>query len=94
MSGAPVTNGLAGPTAAQVLQAPPPFRKDTIKEPRTRSVSPEERQVKSQTDNKSTEVNGTQPNGATGNVATKLSISFTTAATGTSESAKEVSVSA
>lgn len=89
MSGAPVTNGLAGPTAAQVLQAPPPFRKDTIKEPRTRSVSPEARQ-----DNKSTEVNGTQPNGATGNVATKLSISFTTAATGTSESAKEVSVSA
>ena len=37
-----------GPTAAQVLQAPPPFRKENIKEPGTRSVSPEERQLKSQ----------------------------------------------
>ena len=41
-------NGLAGPTAAQVLQAPPPSRKDNFREPGTRSVSPEERQVKSQ----------------------------------------------
>lgn len=49
MSGAPVTNGLAGPTAAQVLQAPPPFRKDMTKEPGTRSASPEERQTKSHT---------------------------------------------
>lgn len=48
MSGAPVMNGLAGPTAAQVLQAPPPSRKDNFREPGTRSVSPEERQVKSQ----------------------------------------------
>lgn len=44
MSGAPVTNGLAGPTAAQVLQAPPPSRKDITGEPGTRSVSPVERQ--------------------------------------------------
>lgn len=49
MSGAPAINGVAGPTAAQVLQAPPPFRKDMTKEPETRSVSPEERQMKSQT---------------------------------------------
>ncbi|KAG6381009.1 hypothetical protein JVT61DRAFT_5404 [Boletus reticuloceps] len=94
VSGAPVTNGLAGPTAAQILQAPPPSRKDTTKEPRTRSVSPEERQVKSQSDNKLTEVHTAQPNGTTGNVATKSSISFAAAANGTPESAKEVSVSA
>lgn len=48
MSGAPVVNGLAGPTAAQVLQAPPPFRKDVSREPGTRSASPEEHQMKSQ----------------------------------------------
>lgn len=47
MSGAPVTNGLAGPTAAQVLQAPPPSRRDITREPGTRSVSPVERQAKS-----------------------------------------------
>lgn len=46
-AGAPVTNGPAGPTAAQVLQAPPPSRKDIIREPDTRSVSPVEHQVKS-----------------------------------------------
>jgi hypothetical protein len=85
---------VAGPTAAQVLQAPPPFRKDMTKEPETRSVSPEERQMKSQTDHNVTEVNPAQPNGATGNVATKLPISFAAAATGTPESVKEVSVSA
>ncbi|KAF8560184.1 hypothetical protein OG21DRAFT_1480019 [Imleria badia] len=94
VSGAPVTNGLGGPTAAQILQAPPPFRKDMTKEPGTRSVSPEERQIKSHTDHKLTEVHATQPNGATGNVAPKLPVSFATAATGTPESAKEVSVSA
>ncbi|KAG8219645.1 hypothetical protein J3R82DRAFT_600 [Butyriboletus roseoflavus] len=94
VSGAPVTNGLAGPTAAQVLQAPPPSRKDITREPGTRSVSPVERQVKGQIDNKSTEVNATQPSGVTGNIATKLPISFAAAATGTPESAKEVSVSA
>lgn len=47
-NGAPVTNGLPGPTAAQVLQAPPPFRKDATREAGTRSVSPEELQAKSQ----------------------------------------------
>ncbi|KAI9570401.1 hypothetical protein HD554DRAFT_2086024 [Boletus coccyginus] len=95
VSGAPATNGLAGPTAAQVLQAPPPpSRKDVTKEPGTRSVSPEERQAKSQIDDKLTEVNGAQPNGATGNVTTKLPISFAAAATGTPEPVKEVSVSA
>lgn len=41
-------NGSAGPTAAQVLQAPAPFRKDSTKESATRSSSPEERQVKTQ----------------------------------------------
>lgn len=40
------------------------------------------------------EVHASQPNGTTGNGATKLPISFAAAATGTPESAKEVSVSA
>lgn len=93
MSGAPVVNGL-GPTAAQVLQAPPPFRKDISREPDTRSVSPEERQVKSQIDDKLPEVNSSQSIGATGNIAAKLPISFAAATTGAPESTKEVSVSA
>lgn len=40
------------------------------------------------------EVNATQLNGATNNVAAKLPISFAAAATGTPEPVKEVSVSA
>ncbi|KAG9314196.1 hypothetical protein JVU11DRAFT_4982 [Chiua virens] len=94
VNGAPVANGLAVPTAAQVLQGPSLVRKDTYREAGARSVSPEESQTKNQVDNKLTEVNGTQPNGATGNIATKLPISFAAAATGTPDSAKEVSVSA
>lgn len=41
-------NGTTGPTAAQVLQAPPPVRKESVKESITRSVSPEEHQTKTQ----------------------------------------------
>jgi len=35
------TNGHSGPTAAQVLQAPPPVRRDSAKESSTHSASPE-----------------------------------------------------
>ena len=36
-----LANGLSGPTAAQVLQAPPPTRKDGSKESSTRGTSPD-----------------------------------------------------
>lgn len=41
-------NGSCGPTAAQVLQAPAPARKETVKDPVTRAASPEQNSVKNQ----------------------------------------------
>ncbi|KIJ65023.1 hypothetical protein HYDPIDRAFT_175090 [Hydnomerulius pinastri MD-312] len=87
-------NGSAGPTAAQILSAPAPFRKDSTKESVTRSSSPEERQAKSPSENRPTEVNGVQPNGTSNTIPVKLPVSFAAAATGTPDVVKEVSVSA
>ncbi|KIJ21945.1 hypothetical protein PAXINDRAFT_159931 [Paxillus involutus ATCC 200175] len=94
VNGAPAVNGPAGPTAAQVLQAPAPFRKESQKESTTRSTSPEERQAKSQVESRPIDVNGAQPNGTSSGIAPKLPVSFAAAATGTPDAAKEVSVSA
>lgn len=41
-------NGSYGPTAAQVLQAPAPTRKETAKDLATRAASPEQNSVKNQ----------------------------------------------
>lgn len=90
-------NGSYGPTAAQVLQAPAPARKDTTKDPATRAASPEQNSVKNQAESKPAGVNGVQPNGTPATVPppAKLPLSFAAAATGTApEVAKEVSVSA
>lgn len=90
-------NGSCGPTAAQVLQAPAPPRKETTKDPATRAASPEQHSVKNQAESKPAGVNGVQPNGTPATVPppAKLPLSFAAAATGaTPEVAKEVSVSA
>jgi len=41
-------NGSYGPTAAQVLQAPAPVRKDITKDPAIRAASPEQHPIKNQ----------------------------------------------
>lgn len=94
VNGGPATNGSAGPTAAQVLQAPPPARKDPTKESTTRSASPEERQVKTQVENRPAECNGIQSNGIINSTASKFPVSFAAATTGIADLAKEVSVPA
>ncbi|KAG6333636.1 hypothetical protein ID866_5448 [Astraeus odoratus] len=94
VNGGPTVNGTTGPTAAQVLQAPPPVRKDTAKESTTRSTSPEERQTKSQTENRLVEGNGVHVNGTTSSTPSKLPVSFAAVATGAADVAKEVSVPA
>ncbi|KAH7914778.1 hypothetical protein BJ138DRAFT_1123270 [Hygrophoropsis aurantiaca] len=95
-NGGPPINGYAGPTAAQVLQAPPPFRKDSTKDVTPRSVSPEQSIPKSSQDNQPVNhVNGIHSNGAPPDVScTKLPVSFAAAATSAPETAREVSVSA
>ncbi|KAF9229070.1 hypothetical protein BS17DRAFT_798713 [Gyrodon lividus] len=94
VNGAPAVNGPAGPTAAQVLQAPAPLRKESQKESVAPSSSPEEHQAKSQSESRLIEVNGAQPNGTSNGTASKLPVTFAAAATGTHDPAKEVSVSA
>jgi hypothetical protein len=96
-----LSNGHSGPTAAQVLQAPPPARIDGGKE---RSESPESvcghitplfdlrllllfQQTKP-------EPNGYLPDASQDTVAKKLPISFATVAVATSDTGKEVAVSA
>ncbi|EPQ61417.1 hypothetical protein GLOTRDRAFT_124253 [Gloeophyllum trabeum ATCC 11539] len=100
-------NGLNGPTAAQVLQAPPPARKDTPRESLSSNSSERGGSVKSDKDSKPAEVNGNATDVVNGIVngishdspAKKLPVSFAAAATASPVSAahdasKEVSVSA
>lgn len=94
INGGPAVNGSVGPTAAQVLQAPAPTRKDLSKESTTRSTSPEERQAKTQVESRPVESNGIQANGATSPTPSKLPVSFAAAATSVADIVKEVSVPA
>ncbi|KAI6162014.1 hypothetical protein EDD17DRAFT_1873930 [Pisolithus thermaeus] len=94
VNGGPTVNGSVGPTAAQVLQAPPPARKDPTKESTTRSTSPEERQAKTQVESRPVESNGIQANGTASSTPSKLPVSFAAAATSVADIVKEVSVPA
>ncbi|TFK36906.1 hypothetical protein BDQ12DRAFT_686069 [Crucibulum laeve] len=90
----PNGNGHSGPTAAQVLQAPPPARKDSVRESSTRGVSPDP----------APSAPKVESNGAVVDVPThahvqeqsinKLPISFAAMATAAPDVSKEVSVSA
>ncbi|KAL4070766.1 hypothetical protein J3A83DRAFT_4372942 [Scleroderma citrinum] len=91
VNGGPAINGSAGPTAAQVLQAPPPVRKDSAKESTAHSTSTEERQLKTQVENRQVECNGIHTNGS---IPAKLPVSFAAAATGVIDVVKEISVPA
>jgi len=89
-------NGYYGPTAAQVLQAPPPIRKDSTKEPSTRGATPDPvRPVQPVKEPKPIESNGigTDVNHEQAQ-QNKLPVSFAAMATATPDVVKEVSVSA
>ncbi|KAI0080340.1 hypothetical protein K474DRAFT_1704890 [Panus rudis PR-1116 ss-1] len=100
----PTINGHSGPTAAQVLQAPPP-RKEKDSQPSTRGASPTgERSEQASATDKKPEVNGTT-NGNSSisppQTTTKLPVSFAAVATAAAtpaapapDASKEVSVSA
>ncbi|KAH7930514.1 hypothetical protein BV22DRAFT_1054634 [Leucogyrophana mollusca] len=103
VNGGPPVNGHVGPTAAQVLQAPPPFRRESTKDATTRSASPEQYAPKSsqkltspvQESQPVPQVNGVHHNGAPSDaISMKLPVSFAAAATSVPEAAREVSVSA
>lgn len=83
--------GHSGPTAAQVLQAPPPARKEGSKESSTRGATPDPVPVKGKP-----EVNGSsnQPVVASEPSAHKLPLSFAAITTAAAEGPKEVSVPA
>ncbi|EGO04845.1 hypothetical protein SERLA73DRAFT_118646 [Serpula lacrymans var. lacrymans S7.3] len=91
-SGGPLFNGLNGPTAAQILQAPPPLRKDNMKE----SVPSEQRPPRNVQDSKPVvEHNGVQTDVSHDNaITTKLPMSFAAITNGTPDVVKEVFVSA
>ncbi|KAH9486558.1 hypothetical protein JR316_0000623 [Psilocybe cubensis] len=96
-----IVNGHSGPTAAQVLQAPPPTRKDGSKESSTRGATPDPVRVNASKDSKqesSTPLENStiaQDQPTTSNVAKAPVMTFAAAATsGANEVSKEVSVSA
>ncbi|EIM92295.1 uncharacterized protein STEHIDRAFT_117330 [Stereum hirsutum FP-91666 SS1] len=89
-------NGLSGPTAAQVLRAPPPARKDSYRDTSTssRSQTPESAQP-TQPSKPASEVNHAPTSAPLQEpVVNKLPVSFAAVANGAPDAAKEVSVSA
>ncbi|PPQ67183.1 hypothetical protein CVT25_005784 [Psilocybe cyanescens] len=98
-----VVNGHNGPTAAQVLQAPPPARKDGSKESSTRGTTPDPVRPNPSKEVKQEEATNTplesspvvQDQPITSNATKGPAMSFAAAATsGANEVSKEVSVSA
>ncbi|KAI6047806.1 hypothetical protein EDC04DRAFT_2863981 [Pisolithus marmoratus] len=84
VNGGPAINGSAGPTAAQVLQAPPPC-----------PTSPEEHQAKTQVVSATQAfLCDKTPNGTASSTSSKPPVSFAAAATGVADIVKEVSVPA
>lgn len=86
-------NGHGAPTAAQVLQAPPPVRKDCPKESSTRGTTPDPV--------KSTVAKDTKPENraldvstASDQLTTKLPVSFAAIATAAPDISKEITLSA
>ncbi|KAI0830559.1 hypothetical protein BC628DRAFT_1416101 [Trametes gibbosa] len=86
-----VTSAYSGPTAAQVLQAPPPVRKDLQV---TRGSSPEQTSPAQTDKDGNKETNGVIPNPPVEQHVNKLPLSFAAAATAVADGIKEVSVSA
>ncbi|GBE77794.1 predicted protein [Sparassis crispa] len=83
------SSGYTGPTAAQVLLAPPPSRKDA--QPDVRGSTPEHDSSTPGAKDK-TEVNSVAP--AQEQIVNKLTVSFAAAATAAPDAPKEVSVTA
>lgn len=89
-------NGHVGPTAAQVLQAPPPMRRDSSKASTSRSQTPDQgRESQSAQGPKSvSEITPVVPTAPQDPVVNKLPVSFAAVANGAPDASKEVSVSA
>jgi hypothetical protein len=84
-------NGHYGPTAAQVLQAPPPVRRDSAKEPSTRGATPDPvRPAQPVKESKPVDSNLNHEQAQ----QNKLPVSFAVMATTAPDVVKEVSVSA
>ncbi|KAH9937223.1 uncharacterized protein B0H18DRAFT_1081474 [Fomitopsis serialis] len=82
----PNGNGWVGPTAAQILQAPPPRKDGQVS---VRGTTPEQSVTRPSSKDGKPEVNGTQPE-----PTSKLPVSFAAAATAAPDAAKEVAVTA
>ncbi|TFY63130.1 hypothetical protein EVJ58_g3438 [Rhodofomes roseus] len=83
----PNGNGWVGPTAAQVLQAPPPRKEGPAS---ARGTTPEQVATRPSSKDGKPEINGTQPELP----VSKLPVSFAAAATAAPDAAKEVAVTA
>ncbi|KAI0936709.1 hypothetical protein AcV5_004781 [Taiwanofungus camphoratus] len=86
----PASTGYSGPTAAQVLQAPPPARKDS--QSILRGTTPEQNSSSQGSQDGKLETSAVAP--PQESVVSELPVSFAAAATAAPDAAKEVSVSA
>jgi len=89
-----LTNGLSGLTAAQVLQAPPPTRKDSVKESRVTTPELNGNSPVSKDSKPVIELNGKTSVTSDSSTLDKVPISFAAATTGAVDASKQLTVSA